>query len=166
MYLAPGKAHGDRNRILCSSMLNLRGLAENGLQCEARDLTHGLLLEVLVVVLLPQAGTVSQRCTKLVKLWKNELQCEARNLAHGLLLEVLVVVLLPQAVEVRVQLRACKRVGGLSVFKRSASSPGKSGNKDLGVDVWRFRGGLVFKAHRLLYHSTLESNKEEKSRES
>jgi len=25
----------------------------------------------------------------------------------------------------------------------------------------RFRGGLVFQAHRLLYHSRLESNKEE-----
>ena len=31
----------------------------------------------------------------------------------------------------------------------------------LRVNVQRFRGGLVFKAHRLLYHSRLENNKEE-----
>jgi len=26
------------------------------------------------------------------------------------------------------------------------------------AEMWRFRGGLVFKAHRLLYHSTLGLN--------
>jgi len=29
------------------------------------------------------------------------------------------------------------------------------------INVQRFRGGLVLKAHRLLYHLTLASNKEE-----
>ena len=37
------------------------------------------------------------------------------------------------------------------------------GRRSGSVNVQRFRGGLVFKAHRLLYHSTRmrESNKEE-----
>ena len=25
----------------------------------------------------------------------------------------------------------------------------------IAMNLWRFRGGLVFKAHRILYHSTL-----------
>ena len=32
-----------------------------------------------------------------------------------------------------------------------------SGVQGLGVNVQWFRGGLVFKAHRLVYHSTLGS---------
>ena len=55
--------------------------------------------------------------------------------------------------------RVCGRNSGLRVAGEKQRAPGLrfrvQGLKLLRINVKRFRGGLVFKAHRLVYHSTL-----------
>jgi len=49
----------------------------------------------------------------------------------------------------------CVRVREREREEGGVSEGAREGAREGGSDVKRFRGGLVFKAHRLLYYSTL-----------
>ena len=55
----------------------------------------------------------------------------------------------------RLRARRCSRIRTLNGIKGFEVQGLGFRGQGWGVEVKRFRGGLVFKAHRLVYHSTL-----------